>query len=209
MSADGFRNPMEAVQSYIQVAASLRLGTPAEKAQKLAEMVSHYGVDIQALDSALAGETPQDPQVTQMESLLEQKMAPVNQMMQNLAMMQQQKGVASQQEASQAVQQFSQQAEFLPDVRYMMADMLDLAAKQGREMSMEQAYDLACQMTPQVKSVMDKRAEQEALAGQQQQVAQKRRAASSVVGQGAVSTGGGTPDSISDSLREAWDAQLG
>ena len=201
MSADGFQNPLQAIQNYMQVATTLRLGTPTEKAAKIAEMISHYGIDIQTLDSTLAGETPADPQMTQMQQMIAEQMGPVNQMMQNLAGQQIQRQEQGNQAANQEVSTFGQTAEFMNDVRYQMADMLDLATQQGRQMSLDEAYGIACQMNPQIKAVMDQRTEQSALLP-------KKRAASSVVGsgQGSKSSSG---DSLYDTLSSAWDAQQG
>ena len=195
MAAEGARTPMEAINGLMQTVSQLRLGSPEQKAQKMAQLISHYGVDIGALDSVLSGEPVQAPEVSQFEQVLDQRLAPVNEMMNNLAGMQQQK----QQQSSQAIQQeldnFAKGAEFLNDVRMDMADILDLAKQRGQEMGLQEAYDRACMFNPTVSKVIEARKQASTL--------QKRAASSSVVGSGG-SVKPTKDMSIADQIREAW-----
>ena len=97
----------------------------------------------------------------------------------------------------------------LNDVRNDMADLIDMATRQGRDMPLQEAYDKACTMHPQVSAVMAQRAQQEQLAGKQQQVATKKAAASSLR---PGNPGGQTTNSagtLYDALSAAWDEQVG
>ena len=212
IAAEGAQHPMQLAQSLFQTVAELRMGTPTQKAAKLADLVSRYDIDISALDDALSeritGEPGQHAQQSELEQMLEQKMAPVNEMMQQLAGMQQRGQQASQQDAMNEVNEFAQTAEFLNDVRHDVADLIDMATKQGRAMSLQEAYDKACAMHPEISNVMAQRAEQERLSNASNSVASKRNAASSLKprGNGNQQTGG---DSLYDSLSAAWDQQIG
>jgi hypothetical protein len=181
------------------------MGSPVQKAEMLAHLVKTYGVDIRALDDALVGVQPQETQQNQFEALIDQKMQPINQLMQQLNMLQQQGQQQTRAQADQEVAQFAQSAEFLNDVRNDMADLIDLANKQGRSLSLQEAYDRACAIHPEISKVMEQRRQTEAITGGNQRIAQKKMAASSLNGR-QVGTGGGVESlSIRDQLNAAWD----
>jgi predicted phage tail protein len=216
MSAEGINNPLQMVDSMFQAVTELRMGTPAQKAQKIAQLIQNYGVDIATLDDSLSAQVSGQPQQNaqpqmdpNMQHMIDQRMAPVNQMMQQLAGMQQQKQVQSQQQAQQEVQQFSQQAEFLNDVRHDVADLIDMATRQGRDMPLQEAYDKACAMNPQIANVLAQRAQQQNLVQAGQNIGSKKMAASSLSPGNRGSNVKAVGDSISDQLNAAWDEQIG
>ena len=212
MAAEGVSNPVQMFDAVMQTVSELRMGSGQQKANKMAELIQTYGIDIKSLDDALAGQISGDPQAQggnpDLEAMLDQRMQPVNDMMQRLANMQQQKQQASQLEAQQEVNDFSANAEFLQDVRHDVADLIDMATRQGREMSLEEAYKKACAMNPQISSVLSQREEQARLTGGQIGLAGKRNAGSSLrpgnVG-GRVTK---APDTLHGSISAAWDEQL-
>ena len=185
--------------NLLQTAAGLQMGTPAQKAQIAAKLIQDFGVDIKALDSALVGEAPPKEMQAQqqLDQYLNQKIQPLQQ---QLAQYQQRDQYAAQQaqsEVASEVQSFGSQNEFYNDVRADMADLLDLAANRGRELSMQQAYEMACNQHPTISKIMQQRASS-------QQVQQKRGAAASIHG----SPGGSmqsAPNSMTAALNDAWD----
>jgi len=205
LSAEGHKSPLDAIETMFDNTAVMRMGTPQQKAERAANLITMYGVDIGMLDKQLAG-VAQDPEQTRMEQLLEQKLAPFNSMLQ-----QQNQGVQQQQQAAvhaarSEVEQFGSQAEFLNDVRNDMADLIDLATNQGRNMSLEEAYNKACAMHPQVSKVLEQRrvaqAAQTTAAGRQA----KRNASSSVQGHTGAATGtGNRPQTLRGELEDLWD----
>lgn len=208
MAAEGVQDPMQAIQGLFQTATQLRMGSPQQKAEKIADMIMHYGVDIQALDNLLVGNPATDPQVNQMEQMIDQRMGPVNQMMNNLAGMQQNTNVQQQQSVRQEVDQFATTAEFMQDVRVDMADIMDMATKRGQNLTLQQAYDKACQLHPGVSKVIAQRAEQQQLAAAGQNMQAKRSAASSITGKGQSNPTQGVM-TMADQLNAAWDAHAG
>ncbi|MCP4450103.1 MAG: hypothetical protein GY809_01470, partial [Planctomycetes bacterium] len=171
--------------------AQLRMGSQAQKAEAVAGLIQHYGIDISTLDNVLVGNQTEAPNA-EMERMLDQRMAPVNQLMQQLQQVEQQKNQQTQNEAAQTIKNFAPSAEFLDDVRGDMADLIDLAAKRGQSMTIEQAYEKACQLNPQVSEVLEQRKAQEALTGRTASLQGKALASSSLNGRrgGAPSTGG-------------------
>lgn len=192
MQAEGVTDPLTAVNGLLQTTAALSLGSPQQKAQKIANLINHYGVDVQTLADALDGKAP-DPQTSQFEQMLNERLAPVNQLLQRVNQAEQQSAQQVQQETTQTIEQFAQDPKnvHFNTVRTVMADFLDLAAQNGQDMTLDQAYERACMAVPEVATkVMSERAN--GIAGQNQQtLAGKRAAAASVHGQpGAVGTGG-------------------
>ena len=207
LAAEGAQSPLHAIKSLFDTVASLRMGTASDKAKTMGQLITHYGIDINALDSVLAGQEPQQGPNSEIEKMLDQRLAPVNQMMQSLGDMQQQKQQANQQQVQTEIEQFAQENEFLGDVRNDMADLIDMAAKQGRNLTLQEAYDRACSLNPQISSVLADRARQNELLGNQQSIASKHSAASSIHGRQ-----GGVADtaqmSMRDQIANAWeDAQ--
>jgi len=212
LAAEGVSHPMQAVESLFQTVSKLRMGTPQQKAQEAARIISAYGVDIQALDDALVG-NPQpsrqqngDPRI---DSLLEQKLAPFNEFMQTVQQLQERQKTEGLQQAQNEVANFAATHEFLGDVREDMADIIDLAAKRGVQLTMEQAYDRACAAHPEISNVITQRKSDEALLSTRQTLDSKRSAASSLSGRqtGAGGRAGGM--SLRDSLAAAFDEAAG
>ena len=176
-------NPLQAIDNLMSTAARLRTGTAPELAQLVAGIVNQFGTGrfgngfIEMLDSALAGQTPkQDPQQLAMEQVLNQRLAP----MQNMLTQFQQAQLQQQQQAAQAAQTevstFLERAEFGNDVREDMADIIEAAQRRGQNISLQDAYKKACLMNDNVRSVLSQRMKAKG-AQQSTQAAQKARSA--------------------------------
>jgi predicted phage tail protein len=215
MAAEGFNSPMQAVDTMLQTVTELRMGSPAQKATRIAELIQNYGIDIKTLDDSLAAQmggqpAPQQQQMDpNVQHMIDQRMAPVNQMMNQLAGMQQQKQQQGNVAAQQEVQQFAQTAEFLDDVRHDVADLIDMATKHGRDMPLQEAYDKACAMNPQIANVLEQRAQQQSLATAGQRMSSKKMAASSLAPGNRGANSKAVGDSMLDQLNAAWDEQIG
>lgn len=176
-------NPLQAIDNLMGTAARLRTGTAPELAQLVAGIVNQFGTGrfgngfIEMLDSALAGQTPrQDPQQLAIEQVLNQRLAP----MQNMLTQFQQAQVQQQQQATQAAQSevstFLQRAEFGEDVREDMADIIESYSRRGQAITLQDAYKKACLMNDSVRSVLSQRVKAKG-AQQTTQAAQKARSA--------------------------------
>jgi hypothetical protein len=176
-------NPLQAIDNLMGTAARLRTGTAPELAQLVAGIVNQFGTGrfgngfIEMLDSALAGQTPrQDPQQLAIEQVLNQRLAP----MQNMLTQFQQAQLQQQQQATQAAQSevstFLERAEFGEDVREDMADIIEAAQRRGQSITLHDAYKKACLMNDNVRSVISQRAKARG-AQQKTSAAQKARSA--------------------------------
>lgn len=185
-------NPIQAIDNLMATAAKLRTGTAPELASMVAGIVNQFGIGrfgngfIQALDSALAGQAPVvDPQQAAMEQVLNQRLAPVQQMLTQF----QQAQVAQQERIAQAakseVETFLDRAEFGNDVREEMADLMESASRRGQNLTLPEAYHKACLLNDRVRTVLQGRLQAKG-AQQQTSAAQRARAA-------AVSVSGSAP----------------
>lgn len=204
-------NPLQAIDNLMSTAARLRTGTAPELAQLVAGIVNQFGIGrfgnsfIEQLDSALAGQAPKvDPQQSAIEQVLNQKLAPVQQMLtqfQQAQLMQQQQ---VQERAASEVEQFLAQAEFGNDVREDMADILEVAQRRGINMTLQDAYKKAVMMNDNVRSVLTQRAQAQKAQSQTQAAQRARSAAVSVSGAAPM---GGMQAPVTD-VRSAIEAAI-
>ena len=201
--------PMEAVNTLFDVASQLNTGSAVQKAGVIAQLISQFDIDINTLDSALVGAAPTESQAQEHEfqRRLDERMAPFERQMGQQQAYEQQQHQQRQQSANNEVQQFAQGAEFLADVRMDMADLIDMSAKQGREITMQQAYDKACTLNPQIQAVISQRSQQQQLTQSSSTMAGKRAAASSITGSRGGGGSGGSAGSMRDTIAAAWDGQ--
>lgn len=175
-------NPLQAIDNLMATAARLRTGTAPELATMVAGIVQQYGVGrfghqfIEALDSALAGQTPRvDQQQLAVQQVVQQQLAPVQQMLTQFQQAQQYQQQQLAQTAANEVQSFLSQAEFGEDVREDMADIMETAQRRGQSVTLADAYRKACMMNDQVRTVLQQR-QQANRAQQQTQIAQRAKA---------------------------------
>ena len=198
-------NPIQAIDNLMSTAARLRTGNANDVAGLVTEIVNQFGIGrfgqgfINSLDSSLAGKVPTqqvDPTVAAMQQQIQQ--------MQNYFTNQQQYQTQQVERGAQTeVSSFMQTAEFGNDVREDMADIIELAASRGQEISLKDAYDRACWANPEIRNVMAERQNRER-AQQTNQVAQTaRRAAVSVGGSPAFNANQEAGNSIRDAIEFA------
>jgi hypothetical protein len=209
MAAEGVKNPIQATENMFKTVAQLRMGTAAQKANTMAQMIQHYGIDIGDLDNALVGKAPpqgQQPQADAVQQAVQAQLAPI---MQQYQQQQQNAAQGKRNQAIQEVQTFSDSAEFLQDVRHDMADLIDIAAKHGRPMPIQEAYDKACALNPEIAQVINERKQNESIMGGNSVMGNKRRASASLNGrQSGVAGHNGGVNRRSD-LMQAWDDASG
>lgn len=204
-------NPLQAIDNLMSTAARLRTGTAPELAQLVAGIVNQFGVGrfgnafIEQLDSALAGQTPKvDPQQNAIEQVLNQKLAPVQQMLTQFQQAQAQQQQMVQQQAVNEVEQFLSKAEFGNDVREDMADILEVAQRRGINMTLQDAYKKAVMMNDNVRSVLTQRAQSQKAQSQTQAAQRAKSVAVSVSGAAPM---GGVQAPVTD-VRSAIEAAI-
>jgi hypothetical protein len=178
----GVTDDVEMVKALVGVDYQLTNSPPATKAALMAKLIKDYGVDIAALDSALAGEPMGDPVASRVEQLLQQRLAPLQQFLQT----QEQQRTLSEKVASdktqQTIESMSEDIVKYPhfdDVREDMADLIEMSAKRGVYLTLDQAYSRAVAINPETSQLVS--------AQSQQELAQKQAAAANAKAQKALS----------------------
>lgn len=215
-------DPLRAVQSLMNTAAQLRVGTPQAKVGIVASIIQQHGIDLQMLDAYMAQQLgippggslpPQPPRDPRVDQILAQQQA--QQWQQQQA--QQQREAWETSAIQQGLAQFAQTHEFYFDVADTMADLVDRATARGQEVDLEKIYARACQLDEQVSTILSQRAAAPqaptgngARPGQpatSPAVLRAKRAAASVKGD-PTPTGATVPkdDSIRASIEAAFDA---
>jgi DNA-binding transcriptional MerR regulator len=193
-------NPLVAVQNLLQTAAFLRTGPSGQKAQLVAKLVKDFGISVDDLDKALVGErVPEQPE-DKFNALLEQRLAPVNQFIQQIQGARQQRVQQADTAVDTEINAFAQDPknEFFRDVYNEMADLTEIAARNGRTLSLKDAYDKACQLNPAVQEALSKR------------MASKKAASGSLALRGASSGGAAaSDDSVRGDLERAFETLAG
>lgn len=208
-------NPLQAVKNLMTTAAGLTVGTQQQKAQIVREIIQNYGIDIATLDAVLAGSpVPQGSQQAQYQ----QNSAPppwANPIFQFMNTVQQQRAQREQQlvaDAEAETAAFAEKHEFFEDVREDMADLMEMSAKRGVVMSMEDAYKKTIALNPEISRIVQQREAAKKATQQRQNIQNNRNAASSIAGGpkgGPAGNSGAVDDSRRAALAEAWDAQMG
>jgi len=169
-----------------------------QRAQLMAKMISDYGVDILELDAALAGKGPADPVDSRVEQLLQERLKPFQQFIQNQQRTAQEYEQKSNAEVNQSIESMTDNPKYphFETVRLDMADVIDLAAKRGLYLSLDQAYNRAIAMNPEVSGQVaaQQQAEAKRTAAQQANAKAQRALGASVSVGGAP---GGVPDGAS------------
>jgi hypothetical protein len=190
----------QGLQSVLQTAAMLMGGGPQQKAQAAAQIIQQYGVDIETLDGLLAGDPNTQQQQSEVEQRIQQALQPYQQFMQQVNQSQQRAVQSRQQSAVSEVDKFAQDPKntYYAEVREDMATLLDLAAQRGQEMTLQQAYDQACQYNERVRNAI----EQKRLREDEER---KRAASSSVTGDPGGSQQPSEPETIREALLRSWE----
>src|SRR5882672_724598 len=200
-------NPFEFIHGMLQAASILRSGTAQDKAGFIAHLINQHAVSIDLLDQIVSGQVQPTQQGQQggvdpalIQQMVAQQVAPFQQMMQQVEQQRNQNFTRLQGETNNEMETFAADPknEFFNEVRGLMANLIEMELKEGRDMGFQEAYQAACLLHPDVKGVTLSRQKSQ-IAQQQHAAAQKAKAASgSLTG----SPGGGSSIEASDgSLR--------
>lgn len=195
-------NATTGIGNVLQTAAQLQMGTPAQRAQTVAGLINQFGVDIATLDDLLVGNMPKASEASPEVAQLQQQIAQMQQFIHGQQGQQQQQMMQQQQHVQNETSKFIAENEFASDLRNVMADFMDVAERQGRQMTLQEAYNSALATRPDIQEII---ANRENANSNRRAVSGARRAAVSVPQ--SHGTGGGVeaPTSTRDALLAAWD----
>lgn len=145
-------DPIKAVQNLLAVDHLLSTGPKTQKAQFLAKLVKDYDIDIVELDAALAGTAPADPVKAQVEQLINERLSPYQQYVQQQQIREQQAQEYQQQQILKEVQAMSTDPAYphFEAVRETMADLIDTKVRRGVSIDLATAYNMAVAMDPEL-----------------------------------------------------------
>jgi hypothetical protein len=189
--------PQNILPGLLQTGAALQTGNEVERARTVASLISQFQVNPAQVAGFLKGENPEPSQNEQIQQMINKQMAPVNQQLQYYQQRDQQMRQQGQEQIKGKIREFAQANEFYGDLSETMADIMDIAARNGREMGLQEAYDAAAWQHPEIRKVM--------LARQSQgQVQQRKRAASSIHGTPGGEGSSAAPADLRSTLEQAF-----
>lgn len=153
--------PIQAVHELLKADYTLTTAPKVQRASFMAKLIKDYDIDVVELDRALAGQGPADPVQSRVDQLVQERLKPVMSMVEahnnNLRQQQEhtQRSLADQIGAMQNDPKFSE----FDTVREDMADIIEIAAKRGVHMTLEQAYTRAIAMNPEANQRVNQRTE--------------------------------------------------
>lgn len=196
--------PKEAITNVMQTATALIIGTQEQKCAVITEMVQRYGVDLSQLDKMLTAALQNPGKLTHIAG--NPAPQPLDPRLQRLFVLEERLATADGQkhqrlteEAAAEVNKVLNEPHY-EDVKMDMADIMEISAKHGHIMTIQQAYTKACQIHPEIGKLVAQPAAKPA-----NTVARARRAASSVKGApgGPVSGGNMTRR---EQLEASWNS---
>jgi DNA-binding ferritin-like protein len=187
-------NPINAVAELFKADHILSSAPPRERAQRMAKLISDYGIDIAELDSALSGKAA-DPVETRVETLLKSRLEPFNAYLQQQQQREQQERQLQEQTVAETVNKMAQDAKYpyFERVRSTMADLIEFAAAKGQTLTIDSAYNRAVVLDPDInQEITAQRTSQNAAALLADSTAKAKRALNASVSVSGSPTGSAT-----------------
>ena len=177
-------HPITVVGNLLKSDHVLSQGTKAAKAQLMAKLITDYDIDLVTLDTVLAGKPVADPVATQVEQIVQQRLAQSLAPYQQLLVQQQQAEQAEQQRLASTVNSMATNPKYpyFEQVRGEMADIIELSTKRGIPLSIEEAYNKAIQLDPVISKEVAAKVGHGKASAANQQAQRALRASSSVSG---------------------------
>lgn len=210
--------PLRAVQNLMSTAAALTTGDQEQKSRVVANIIGQYGIDLKTLDRVLSTVVKDGRVAPVAGPQVDTPPAWAKPMFEFMTTVQQRQQAAQEQSQASAQAAVAAMAEkpFFEDLREEMADIMEVAAKRGISMTLEQAYDRAVQMNDEIKGILSQR---QAAAKARSPVseaaatlARARKAASTVSGGPSGESSGVAKSSAKsrrEAIEEAWERASG
>ncbi len=158
-------SPVQAAQQLFRADHILSTATPAKRAEFMAKMISDYAVDIVELDRVLSGQQTQaDPVQSAVERLLKERLAPLENFLGEQSRSAKQLKDQAAAKVTSDIEAMAVDPKFphFAEVREDMADLIEIQAKRGVYLPLDQAYNRAIAMNPQLNQLATSQAKSEA-----------------------------------------------
>jgi hypothetical protein len=193
LQAAGATNPLQAVEALLQADYALSSTPKEQRAAYMAKLVKEYDIDIVALDNAIAGIAPQPSDTVQTTDIQQIVQQSLNQALAPFMQREEAQRQQRQEEVNHTVESMALDPAYphFEEVRMEMADIIDMYAKKGLAITLQQAYSKAVRMNDELYEQEGKLATMQTANQQHQQAVRAKNAASSVSGAPAAGGSGG------------------
>lgn len=196
-------HPLDAVGELMRSAAVIYQGDAHLKAREVASLIKNRGIDVDLLADYLEGITPknqpnQDPRV---EQLTQQ----VQQLTSHLQGNSQAEDQRLQEAATAKVAAWSKDKPFFEDVRGRMRTLISAGDADGQELSLDEAYAIACSMDPQISKLVEQKKAADGLKARQDALAKARKAGKSPRPDGSRRPSGTPTGDRTTDIESAWE----
>jgi len=130
----------------------------------------------------------------------------VDQLLTHLQTAQQQRAAAVQQKVQADMASFQQSHEFFDDVRRDMGDLMEMFHNRGVALSLDEAYDKAVKLHPEISAVLQQREAAKAAGNAQASTQRAKDASSSVRSNPAGATSAAPGDTLRGAIEAAYSA---
>jgi hypothetical protein len=181
----------------------------------IAGMVTRFGTGrfgnqfVEMLDSALTGQAQGQPMPqaqSNVQQMVQQQIAPMQEYVTGLQQREAQAAQYEQAQVDSQVEQFLLTQPHAEELRETMADVVEIGARQGRTLSLDEAYDAAMRMHPQLSKVVIEKAAAEKRAGDTTAARRARANSASVRGSAPRQSADDSNASVRDSIEAALSA---
>jgi hypothetical protein len=211
-----------ALKSFLMQAYTLRSASPQERGRMIMETAQKFGADL----SPYLGQQTEQPagqtqDLSQMQALVQQLVAPhlqkIQQWENSQATAQQRQEQAMEQEIQGQIEAFQSATNedgspkhlYFENVRPLMSAFF----ANGQAKDLEQAYDMACFANPEVRAALiadqQRAADAQRLEEAKRKTGEARSASFNPTGQGGIGIAGSTQSSLRGELAELLDAATG
>lgn len=213
--------PDRAIASLLRSAYVLRTASPQQKGELIMQIAQQYGADLSQLSGQRAQPEGQQQDLTQVQQMVQQLVAPH---LQRIQSWEQQQTQAQQQQEWQMEQEIQGQIGafqsatnedgspkhlYFENVRGLMSAYF----ANGQAKDLEQAYEMACWANPEVRAALiadqQSKAEAQRLEEAKRKAGNARAAGFNVSGQGGIGIAGATQSSLRDELAAQLDGAMG
>ena len=204
--------PLQLFKNFMDADTLLATAPMAQRAAFMAKMITDYGIDIGSLDEALSGGDPSKQPLAQVEQMIEQRLAPLQQFVQETQQQRAARLQHEQQQQSDHIEQMAADTEHFPHFKLValdMADLMELNARRGIYLTPEEAYKRAVGMNPEAQQAEQSITGQQRAQSAHDAATRALGASLSVSGSPSGLKQGVRPDDLRGTIEAAWNAAQG
>lgn len=156
--------PLQLMNNLMQADVHLSTAAGPDRARFMAKLIKDYKIDINMLDAALSGQDPGDEPNANIERMLNERLAPVQQFVQGEHQRRQEVVQRERDRAGEVLRRMEADTQNFPHfatVAQDMADVTELALKRGVYLSPAQAYARAVALNPEAQAAEQGRSGQQ------------------------------------------------